>query len=342
MKMWTLSFVVVCGFFGATPAGAQSFRVVADGQGEVILPNTMGHLLVETNAPNSRVFVNGTFRGVAVPNQPLMLFRVGVGKVGLKVVADGFGAFEKDIDLQTDKWRLVVASLEKVMPIQKVNRGDGVGPFGKMVPVKELNIWMDQYEVSNAQFAQFLNAVGNQTEGALPWFDEEGDGVGIVVQNGQFIPGNGLDHHPVAFVTWFGAQAYCEWAGKRLPTEREWVSACQGSDGRMYPWGNDLNTVPANIQGEQDGFVQTAPVGQFLTGASPVGALDMAGNVWEWTASDDVGRAGWHVTRGGGWNDTGFVTACVNRAVHSATTQRMDVGFRCVRRFDYPSVVQNK
>jgi len=342
MNIWTLPFVVICVFCGTLCVEAQYTRVVADGQDEVILQHAMGHLLVETNAPNSRVFVNGTFKGVSVPSQPLMLFRVGVGKVGVRVVADGFGVFEKDIELQADKWRLLVATLEKATPVPKPHRGDGGGPFGKMVPVKGLNIWMDQHEVSNAQFAQFLNAVGNQTEGELPWFDEGGDGVGLVVQNGQFVPMNGLNNHPVAFVSWFGAQAYCEWAGKRLPSEREWVKACQGSDGRMYPWGNDLNTVPANVQGEQDRFVQTAPVGQFPAGASPVGALDMAGNVWEWTASEDTDRAGWHATRGGGWTDAGFVTACVNRAVHSATAHRMDVGFRWVRRFDYPNVVQNK
>ena len=84
MKIWTLPFVVMYGFLGITLAQAQYTRVVANVEDEVILQNTMGHLLVETNAPNSRVFVNGTFRGVSVPSQPLMLFRVGGGKVGLR------------------------------------------------------------------------------------------------------------------------------------------------------------------------------------------------------------------------------------------------------------------
>jgi len=69
MNIWTLSFVVISGFLGITNAQAQYARVVANVEDEVILQNAMGHLLVETRAPNSRVFVNGTFKGVAVPNQ---------------------------------------------------------------------------------------------------------------------------------------------------------------------------------------------------------------------------------------------------------------------------------
>lgn len=338
MHKWLLSGITILGLSWTSNVLAQYTTSVAEVQDEVILQNTMGHLLVETPAPNSRVFVNGAFRGVAAPSEPLMLFRVGVGKVALRVVADGFDGFEREVELQTNKWRLVVASLEKTAPVQvpKVSGVNPVAQFGQMVPIKELNIWIDQHEVSKKQFAQFLSSVGNQTEGDLPWFDVTGEGAGLVAQNGRFVPMHDLADHPITHVSWFGAQAYCEWAGKRLPTETEWAKACQGNDGRMYPWGNDLNQVPANVQGEQDRFVQTAPVGKFPQGASPVGALDMAGNVWEWTASADSDREGWRTTRGGGWTDAGFVTACVNRTGHSATVQRMDVGFRCVRRFDYP------
>lgn len=298
-----------------------------------------GHLLVESNAANSRVFVNGTFRGVAGPQKPLMLFQCGVGNVQLRVIADGFTTFERVIELQTNKWRLVVATLEKHVTKLEEKSGDGkldAARFGKMVPVKALNIWMDQHEVTNALFAQFLNQVGNQTEGGMPWFDSAEMESGIALQNGTFAVRSGLDDHPVAYVSWFGANAYCEWAGKRLPTETEWGQACQGDDGRTYPWGNDLQVVPANVQGEQDRYVQTAPVGRFPAGVSPTGAMDMAGNVWEWTASADRDHEGWRVSRGGGWTDAGFVTACINRAAHAPNSRRMDVGFRCVRRFDYP------
>ncbi|OGG48432.1 MAG: hypothetical protein A3F84_14700 [Candidatus Handelsmanbacteria bacterium RIFCSPLOWO2_12_FULL_64_10] len=91
--------------------------------------------------------------------------------------------------------------------------------------------------------------------------------------------------HPVVGVSWEDAKAYCEWAGKRLPTEEEWQQACQGRDGREYPWGNGFGSGRANIEGFREGFLQTAPVGSYPNGASPYGAMDMAGNVWEWTSS---------------------------------------------------------
>lgn len=342
MRLWM--FVGACVFCGAIlhcDVYAQYHTSGAEIEENPILHNA-GHLLVESNAPNSRVFVEGNFRGVCAPNQPLMLFRVGMGKVALRVVADGFDEFETVVELQTGKWRLVVAKLEQKMQAKPVSNAKGMdeSQFGKMVPVTDANIWMDQHEVSNAQYARFLDAVGNQREGDSPWFDMQGETAGLTSQNGKFVVKAGLENHPVTHVSWFGANAYCEWVGKRLPTEAEWAKACQGNDGRLYPWGNDLNVVPANVQGEKDSFLQTAPVGKFPAGASPVGVMDMAGNVWEWTASVDDDNGDGRTVRGGGWTDAAFVTACINRAVHASTSQRMDIGFRCVRRFDYPGVSQ--
>jgi formylglycine-generating enzyme required for sulfatase activity len=133
---------------------------------------------------------------------------------------------------------------------------------------------LDRTEVTNAAYKKFMDATGHKapTNWTSKGFPE------------------GRDNSPVTGVTWQDAADYAAWAGKRLPTEAEWEAAARGADGRIYPWGNDYRSGIANIGSEPDDITADQypsgikDVGRYPQGASPVGALDMIGNAWEWAA----------------------------------------------------------
>jgi len=202
--------------------------------------------------------------------------------------------------------------------------------------------WIDQTEVTNDQFAAFLNEQGNQTEGGVTWLDLEGEDCLVERSGGEFRPRSGYADHPVIEVSWYGAAAYCGWVGGRLPTEAEWEYAARGPDGHIYPWGNDAPTCERAQSSECSG--RTVPVGSLPAGASWCDALDMAGNVWEWVAdwyggypsgrqvnptgpSSEEGR----VLRGGSWNNGPYLVRGANRRRHLPDVPGADSGFRCAR-----------
>jgi formylglycine-generating enzyme required for sulfatase activity len=175
-------------------------------------------------------------------------------------------------------------------------------------------------------------------------------------------PRPGRDGHPINCVDWGHADTYCQWAGGRLPTEAQWEYAARGTDGRLYPWGNErpgpalLRVCGAECVAARPGWSakytggdwpETSPVGAYPAGASPFGLLDTGGNVWEWVAdwyAPYVGAAlivdprgperGKHrVVRGGGWDeDVGNVTPrarASDRNFNTESTRFNFVGFRC-------------
>jgi len=220
--------------------------------------------------------------------------------------------------------------------------------------------WIDRNEVTNQQFANYLNTnfpvnldlridQGNIVQGSEilykflvqseNWMDQ------ISFENGTFKPLGGAEDLPVAFVTWYGAQAYCEWAGRALPTEAQWEKAARGMDERQYPWGNEWDSNKTNSV-MNDPFPQTSPIGSFPNGISPYGAFDMSGNLWEWVADfydpnfyqysplrNPTGPIASYekVLRGGSWEDSvPFTLRITDRYNRPAGSSLQDYGFRCV------------
>lgn len=200
------------------------------------------------------------------------------------------------------------------------NDGDDYERPAHQVTVKPF--FMDIYEVTNAQYAEFVKA----TDYKPP----------IQSSNGPY-PSDLL---PVTGVTWDGANAYANWAKKRLPTEEEWEFAARGTDGRRYPWGNDWRSGAANAGTSAVGSM--ADVGKY-NGASPYGIYDLAGNAWEWTASTLKAYPGGtlpadanttdKVIRGGSWASAPSQATTTFRRGWGARGEKdySYTGFRCVK-----------
>ncbi len=191
-----------------------------------------------------------------------------------------------------------------------------------------LILLVHKYEVTNAQFVKFLNDRSNKRDNGVERIKLD-DLSGIERDGNRFRVVLGHDLHPVVQVSWYAARAHCEWVGKRLPNEDEWVQACEGDNGRMYPWGNVFEANRANVEGLEGRTPTTSYVGQFLMGASPYGVMDMAGNVWEWTAT--LGEDNTRLVRGGSFNNIPDDVKCSSLLRLAPTERGGNVGFRCVK-----------
>lgn len=144
------------------------------------------------------------------------------------------------------------------------------------------DFYISVFAITNDQFARFLSEIRPPVQQLgiwLPWIDRITAGPKEDEPYRAVAP---FENHPVTHVSWFGAQAYCEWAGLRLPTEIEWEKAARGDDGRIFPWGDEWDSSRLCWWGSHDAKQTTSPVEAFPEGRSAHGIFQMAGNVEEW------------------------------------------------------------
>jgi len=159
---------------------------------------------------------------------------------------------------------------------------------GKEDETPQRKVWLDayyidKYEVTNAEYVEFLNSVKrNKSNEGYAYIDLSAEACQIQFSRGKYRVKPGYEQYPVVYVSWYGAHDYAVWAGKRLPTEAEWEKAARGPNGNKYPWGNAWDTTRANVHKPATGV--PISVGSYKNGTSPYGVLDMTGNVWEWVA----------------------------------------------------------
>jgi formylglycine-generating enzyme required for sulfatase activity len=205
--------------------------------------------------------------------------------------------------------------------------------------------WMDKYEVSAENFAEFLNAVDN-VKGY--YLDNK---FGTLFFKDRFHPRPGLENHPVNNVTWLAANDYCKWRKKRLPTEAEWEKAARGASAQVFPWGNTPPSAALaryfQTWSKEEKHQVMVPVQALAEGRSPFGMHNMAGNVKEWVDdwydreyykeqseyANPRGPIGgeFKVVRGGSWRDLkGFIYSTFRNS-GNPKSRMDDYGFRCAK-----------
>jgi eukaryotic-like serine/threonine-protein kinase len=194
---------------------------------------------------------------------------------------------------------------------------------------------IDKYEVTNALYKSCVDAGKCQAPNPTSSYTRS-----------AYYGNPSFDNYPVVNVPWYEANAYCEWAGKRLPTEAQWEKAARGTDGRIYPWGNNWDATKLNAWISNPRAGDTAAVGSYPSGASPYGALDMAGNVWEWGADwydpnyyshsptrnpPGPSSGQYKVLRGGSWASGMADVRAANRDWDGPSYLYGHLGFRCAK-----------
>ena len=315
----------------------------------VLVPRSLS---VSSNPSGAAVIVNDQPKG----QTPCLVTGLAPGKYSVKVTKEGYEDFSTEVAVELGQVAPVNAelialpqgfgylgvngqgykryrNLKEVSVLIRIPAGEFTmgANDGESVekPVRQVTLteyYIGQAEVTVGQFKRFCEAAGRPMPAQPAW--------------------SRGDDYPVVDVSWEDAQAYCDWAGLRLPTEAEWEKAARGSDGRKYPWGNEWDASQCNSREKGDGFDYAAPTGSFPKGASPYGASDLAGNVAEWCRDwffenyykvsmpfnpkgPLMGKE--RVVRGGSWDSLAKACRTSNRDKLSPSAKSASCGFRVAK-----------
>jgi formylglycine-generating enzyme required for sulfatase activity len=239
------------------------------------------------------------------------------------------------------------AAADGIMLIQAgafwMGRDDGQPDEAPQHRVFVRDFWLERHKVTNAEFADFLNATGVAAPDGTRRFDHDDADARVRRTGGRWAADPGFEHHPAVEVSWFGAREYCAWRERRLPTEAEWEKAARGDDRRPYPWGW---TPPTSALAVFDrGYGATSSALGPPRGTGPTGVEDLLGNLREWTSTAlrpypyraDDGREPWKgegrvVLRGASHDDPVTALSATRRLSYDrrgAAAGHHHVGFRC-------------
>jgi formylglycine-generating enzyme required for sulfatase activity len=306
----------------------------------------VGSIALAARIDGIGVWLGDRWIGDTRSGQALIVENLTAGTYRLTARKQGHKNWEREIHVAANQRAEVSIDIEPLRPEPPRDvRGEDVA---EMVLVPAGEFWMggddgeshekprhrvyldpfhiDKYEITNRLYQRFISATGHREPRS--WNDSRWND----------------PQQPVVGVSWHDAEAYCRWAGKRLPTEAEWEKAARGTDGRQYPWGEQWDASRANSTDTKRG--RTAPVGSYPSGASPYGVQDMAGNVWEWVADwfdanyygaspernprgPDFGAA--KVLRGGSWYHQPPNLRSSLRTHFWPDNRFDDFGFRCAK-----------
>ena len=244
-----------------------------------------------------------------------------------------------DPETGVDIYVLPVRDTGLIIELVKVDAGNFIHGFGERQEEKFLDVfYIGRFSTTNKQFVTFLNHVGNRNEEGSTWIDlagtSPGDKCRIYFARNEFKVEDGYDDHPVTYVNYYGANAFCQWAGGELPTEEQWEKAVRGTDGRNYPWGNEPpNPELANFT--EEGWLRDVPpieVYRKSKGRSPFGIIQGIGNVWHWTGTYYSERNS-QAVRGGSFFDFRIGHRSVYRFLVKPNGPDFSQGFLFSKRF---------